>query len=194
MAITKNDTRQHLLAVAERLLLENGYENVSIRAVCTAAGVNTAAVHYHFGSKAELVSALLESRLGPLWEDALTSPAASDISVADAVRVVVEPLVGLASDPAGRLYLHLLSRLLLSRNKLRWTERWFSITPWAEMLQHHVAGLTANEAAHRWMLAFELIFTQFGDPLAGDRRLSPRQVRTLQEFVTAGLVTPAVAR
>lgn len=195
MANVDAGTRERLLTVAERLLLGSGYDEVSVRAVCTAANVNPAAVHYHFGSKVGLVSALLEDRLGPLWKVTLADrDDAEQLTVPDAVRVVVDPLVVLAADPAGRLYLNLLSRLLLSRRELNWTQRWFSLTPWAELLQRNVPGLSPAEAKHRWMLAFELIFVQFGDPLAGDRRLTGRQVDTLCTVVSAGLSAPAVNR
>jgi AcrR family transcriptional regulator len=187
-------TREQLLTVAERLLLESGYEAVSVRAVCAAAGVNPAAVHYHFGSKAGLVSALLEARLGPLWEEALRDKGSDEsLDVAQAVWIVITPLVELAGDPAGRLYLNLLSRMLLARNELKLTQRWFSMAPWAQMLRRNVEGLSQDEASRRWMLAFELIFAQFGDPLAGDRQLSEHQVRTLHGFVTAGLSARAAA-
>ncbi|MFJ5288450.1 TetR family transcriptional regulator [Streptomyces sp. NPDC088348] len=66
-------TRARLLDEAERLFLERGYELVSVRAVNAAAGMNPAAVHYHFGSKEDLVVALLQSRLGPLWADRLAT-------------------------------------------------------------------------------------------------------------------------
>ncbi|AQT82960.1 TetR family transcriptional regulator [Mycolicibacterium litorale] len=195
MAHVDSNTRERLLTVAERLLLESGYDDVSVRAVCLAAEVNPASVHYHFGSKVGLVSALLEARLGPLWQASLADRTDTDrLGVAQAVRIVVDPLVELAADPAGRLYLNLLSRLLLARREVSWTQRWFSIAPWAQMLQRNVPGLSADEAAHRWMLAFELIFTQFGDPLNGDRTLSNQQVDALCTFVAAGLSVPAVAR
>ncbi len=48
---TIGPTRERLLTVAERLLLESGYDSVSVRAINAAAGANPAAVHYHFGSK-----------------------------------------------------------------------------------------------------------------------------------------------
>ncbi|MGV0716189.1 TetR/AcrR family transcriptional regulator [Mycolicibacterium sp. XJ662] len=195
VAHVDSTTRDRLLAVAERLLLELGYDEVSVRAVCTAANVNPAAVHYHFGSKVGLVSALLEARLGPLWQVSLADRADADqLTVTEAVRIVVDPLAELAADPAGRLYLNLLARLLLARRELSWTQRWFSISPWAQLLQRNVADLTIDEAKHRWMLAFDLIFLQLGDPLAGDRRLSSRQVDTLCAVVSAGLSAPAVTR
>ncbi len=195
MARVETSTRDHLLMVAERLLLESGYDAVSVRAVCAAAGVNPAAVHYHFGSKVGLVSALLEERLGPLWEGSLANSGSDEaLTVAEAVRIVIEPLIPLAADPTGRLYLNLLSRMLLGRTQLAWTQRWFSLAPWAQILQRNVADLTEREASHRWMLAFELIFGQFGDPLAGDRQLSEQQIATLRSFVTAGLAAPVTTQ
>lgn len=191
MTRIETSTREHLLNVTERLLLESGYEAVSVRAVCTAAGVNPAAVHYHFGSKVGLVTALLETRLGPLWADALPDVAGDcAMSIDTAVRIVVDPIATLAADPAGRLYLHLLARLLLARNEVAWTQRWFTVTPWARILSAQVAGLSERDAVHRWLLAFELIFVQFGDPLAGDRRLTDEKVRNLRDFVAAGLSAP----
>ncbi|MGV0746938.1 TetR/AcrR family transcriptional regulator [Mycolicibacter heraklionensis] len=191
MTGTETSTRENLLNVTERLLLESGYEAVSVRAVCAAAGVNPAAVHYHFGSKVGLVTALLEARLGPLWAEALPEVSADDVMRIDtAVQIVVNPIATLAADPAGRLYLHLLARLLLARNEIAWTKKWFTVTPWARILSAQVAGLSERDAARRWMMAFELIFVQFGDPLAGDRRLTDGQVHALRDFITAGLSAP----
>ena len=184
-------TRERLLTAAERLLLESGYDAVSVRAVCTAAHVNPAAVHYHFGSKDALVSALLQARLGPLWQAPLHDLIATeDPSIAACVQIVVAPLRALSADPTGRLYLHLLARLFFSRRQPPWTDRWFTLDPWAQILHDNVPGLSPREARRRWMLAFELILGQFGDPLAGDRVLSDDAVAALHRFVTAGLSAP----
>jgi AcrR family transcriptional regulator len=48
--------------VAEALFAQQGVDSVSIRSVNAAAGVGAAAVHYHFGSKEELVSAVVAER------------------------------------------------------------------------------------------------------------------------------------
>lgn len=53
------ETRDRILATAERLFAEHGVYAVSNRQISDAAGQgNTAAVGYHFGSKAELVRAI----------------------------------------------------------------------------------------------------------------------------------------
>lgn len=51
---TNASTRQKLLEAAERLFLESGYEGVSVRDLTEAAGVNVAAINYHFSGKKNL--------------------------------------------------------------------------------------------------------------------------------------------
>ncbi|HWB84600.1 MAG TPA: TetR/AcrR family transcriptional regulator [Bryobacteraceae bacterium] len=53
------ETKQHILDAAERLFGENGYGATSLRQIIKAAGVNLAAVHYHFGSKEELLDQII---------------------------------------------------------------------------------------------------------------------------------------
>jgi AcrR family transcriptional regulator len=55
-------TDRRLLLAAERLFATHGVGAVSLRTVIAAAGANVAAVHYHFGSKDELLTALLRDR------------------------------------------------------------------------------------------------------------------------------------
>lgn len=53
-------TRSALLATAERLFAERGVQTVSNRNISEAAGQgNNAAVNYHFGTKADLVRAII---------------------------------------------------------------------------------------------------------------------------------------
>ncbi|MFA6267336.1 MAG: TetR/AcrR family transcriptional regulator [Pseudolabrys sp.] len=51
-----------ILDVAESLFAENGYKAVSLRSILRECGANTAAAHYHFGSKQELLEAIFERR------------------------------------------------------------------------------------------------------------------------------------
>src|SRR5690606_42140108 len=54
-------TREAILSTAERLFAEQGIYNVSNRQISEAAGQgNNAAVHYHFGTKHDLIAALVE--------------------------------------------------------------------------------------------------------------------------------------
>jgi AcrR family transcriptional regulator len=63
---TSQETRESLFLAAEKLFAVQGIDGASLRAITQEAGVNLAAVHYHFGSKEGLVKALLAHRLRPL--------------------------------------------------------------------------------------------------------------------------------
>lgn len=52
-------TRRRIVKVAEKLFAEHGVDAVSVRAVNAACGLGPAATHYHFGSKEQLVQAVV---------------------------------------------------------------------------------------------------------------------------------------
>jgi AcrR family transcriptional regulator len=59
-------TKQRILDAAERLFAATGFRATSLRELTTAAEVNLAAVHYHFGSKEGLIRAVFARRLEPI--------------------------------------------------------------------------------------------------------------------------------
>lgn len=191
-------TREQLLIVAEQLLLENDYERVSVRAINAAAGMNAAAVHYHFGSKESLTSALLEWRLAPVWDGLLTELSrrvdhGEAPTVAELVDVVLTPLTELADDPVGRMRLQLLARMVLGSAQPTWASRWFRLDPWAELLRTTRLDLDLAEARRRWAFGFELILRCFGNPMADTpwaKDVSEASLATLRAFVIAGLDAP----
>ena len=64
--MTAVETRIQLLDAAEQLIAERGYRGTSVRAITELAGANLAAVGYHFGSKAELVSEVARRVIEPI--------------------------------------------------------------------------------------------------------------------------------
>src|SRR5881394_165011 len=66
---TSQDTKSRILDVAEHLFIEHGFEATSLRSLTSSAGVNLAAVNYHFGSKEELFQAVLTRRLDPMNQE-----------------------------------------------------------------------------------------------------------------------------
>jgi len=60
-----DDARARLIDAAMELFAEKGYEGTSVRDLATAAGVNVAAVSYHFGSKDALYHECLRACLAP---------------------------------------------------------------------------------------------------------------------------------
>ena len=59
-ASKKPDTAVMLLEAAKKILRQSGYAGLSTRGVAEAAGVPLSQIHYHFGSKQEMVLALFE--------------------------------------------------------------------------------------------------------------------------------------
>ena len=60
----KVDKRAHILAVAEELFAESGFDGTSVRDIAQLANVNLAMISYYFGSKEKLLEALIEDRAG----------------------------------------------------------------------------------------------------------------------------------
>jgi AcrR family transcriptional regulator len=65
------ETEVKILDTAERLFGEQGYAATSLRHITAEAGVNLAAVHYHFGSKEDLLDQLVMRKAGPVNEERL---------------------------------------------------------------------------------------------------------------------------
>jgi AcrR family transcriptional regulator len=65
------DTRQKILDTAERLIADQGYAATSLRHIIGEAGVNLAAVHYHFGSKEDLLDELILRKAKSVNEERL---------------------------------------------------------------------------------------------------------------------------
>ncbi|MEM7410449.1 MAG: TetR/AcrR family transcriptional regulator [Myxococcota bacterium] len=110
-------TRQKLMAAALELFAEHGLDGVRIGAITHAAGAaNASAIHYHFGGKDGLVSAILDKY------DAETSAKhrayaaelaqVDGVELRDEVRVLVMPYVDLLNRTDGVAYLRLIGQLL----------------------------------------------------------------------------------
>lgn len=60
------DVRQNLIEAAATLFSRNGYSAVSMREIAKAADANVGSLTYHFGSKANLLREIYESRTAPM--------------------------------------------------------------------------------------------------------------------------------
>src|SRR5690349_16768570 len=116
---TSAGTKTRILDAAELLFMEHGFEATSLRALTSAAGVNLAAVNYHFGSKEELFEAVLTRRLDPMNQarvellsrfEAEAAPAPVDSE--RILAALLTPALALARDRArgGKDFLRLLGR------------------------------------------------------------------------------------
>jgi AcrR family transcriptional regulator len=69
--------REQLLAAARRLLEQRGYAHITARDLVAESDTNLASIGYHFGSKAALLSAALESAFED-WADQLAALVMAD--------------------------------------------------------------------------------------------------------------------
>ncbi|MBL0480674.1 TetR/AcrR family transcriptional regulator [Aeromonas veronii] len=67
--MSKIDTKNRILDAAEVLFAERGFADTSLRLITSEADVNLASVNYHFGSKKELIQAVLDRYLSLFMPD-----------------------------------------------------------------------------------------------------------------------------
>lgn len=98
--VESRGTKDRILDAAEYLFAEHGFAETSLRQITTRAGVNLAAVNYHFRSKDELIFATFTRRIQPLNEirlralDELEARAGDGpLAIEDVVRTFLEPVV-----------------------------------------------------------------------------------------------------
>ncbi|HTP87688.1 MAG TPA: TetR/AcrR family transcriptional regulator [Bryobacteraceae bacterium] len=87
-------TKTRILDAAERLFAQRGPGGTSLRDITSAAGVNLAAVNYHFQSKEALMRAVVDRRIVPVQEERLARLAeATAVEGRPDLAKVIEALV-----------------------------------------------------------------------------------------------------
>jgi AcrR family transcriptional regulator len=101
-----NETKEKLLDAAEFLFGENGYAATSLRQIIARAQVNLASIHYHFGSKQELLEQVILRKISPINEQRLTlldrfeaEAAPNPAPVDKIVEAVILPAMLIDKDP-----------------------------------------------------------------------------------------------
>jgi len=115
-------TKDRILDAAEELFAEEGFAT-SLRAITASAGVNLAAVNYHFGSKDALIRELFARRLGPLNAARLEllhrlESAAPDASppLEGIIEAFVGPAIRMSHNPQGATFMRLFGHTLSQRD------------------------------------------------------------------------------
>jgi len=111
------DTKEQILDAAEELFADRGFDATSLRTITSKAGVNLAAIHYHYGSKEALIEAVLCRRLDDLNRERLElldeyeATAGDDaLELEPLLESFLGPPLRLSADPARRaeLFIRLL--------------------------------------------------------------------------------------
>jgi AcrR family transcriptional regulator len=187
--ITTLETRRRLLNVAAALFAEQGFNHVTVREICQAAGANVAAVNYHFRDKLGLYKEVVEMAAEAMHR--------SKVDVIDAAE-------GLAPEDRLRTYIRLTLHQLLGSEKDSWMEKLIArelmdptpaldlivekgIKPTSQRMGAMVAELlgTSLNDARVWQcflsIQAQCLFYKSGKPITV--RMSPPGFKYTPEFI-----------
>lgn len=202
-------TKNKILDAAESLFANKGFNGTSLREITGQADVNLAAVNYHFGSKKELIKAVMSrymNELSPRLESALRQVCEIESpNLTDVFSAFIDPLLSLNQfkDNGTSNFLQLLGRGYTDSQGFL---RWFLTTQYPGVIDNFVLAvqksypeLSAEEMF--WRLHFTMgtvVFTMSSsDALIDiaksdfDRELQISDViRNVIPYVAAGVGAP----
>ncbi|MGN6228258.1 MAG: TetR/AcrR family transcriptional regulator [Dyella sp.] len=107
-------TKERILAAAEALFAQRGFDGASLRQLTASAGVNLAAVNYHFGSKEKLVEQVFKRRLDALNQHRLAEldkiAGRPGTTLEDVLAAYIRPALELSHEGNGSLFMRVLAR------------------------------------------------------------------------------------
>ena len=107
-------TKQRILAAAEELFAQHGFDGASLRQVTASAGVNLAAVNYHFGSKSQLIEEIFRHRLDDINGRRLLAlhkiAGRPETVLEDVIAAYVRPAVELSGEGEGSVFMRVMAR------------------------------------------------------------------------------------
>jgi len=205
-------TKTKILDAAEVLFADKGFNDTSLREITNRAEVNLAAVNYHFGSKKELIKAVMSrymNELSPRLESALHALCLDEIqpTLIEVFSAFLEPLLHLNSvkDRGTSTFLQLLGRGFTDNQGFL---RWFLTTQYPGVFTHFTQAVQKaypelSKEEMFWRLHFTMgaiVFTMSSsDALIDiaqndfDRQVDIAGViKKVIPYVTAGVAAPIV--
>ena len=193
-----NDTKQKIMDTAAELFAEDGYAATSLRRIISKAGVNLAAIHYHFGTKQDLLNQIILQKISPLnnrrmelLEQFETEAAPKPLSVEKIMEAFLTPAILTAP---GSGFVKIMARLHSEKSGMEAILRNFQplLVRYTSALRRALPGMSEPEMA--WKVHFmlgsmsqTLLMMPWLSPEAADE---PAQVivKRLVAFVTAGFL------
>lgn len=120
-ANSSQETRDRIIDAAEMLFADHGFHSVSLRQITKEAGVNIAAVNYHFGSRESLVFEVLTRVIGPINEERLrllgeaeNTHGADSVPIKEILDALYRPVISQLADSEiqSSVFLKLVGRCL----------------------------------------------------------------------------------
>ena len=138
-------TKNKILDAAENLFADKGFNGTSLREITSLAEVNLAAVNYHFGSKKELIKAVMSrymNELSPLLEAELVAICQQEQqpTLIEVFSAFIEPLLSLNvfKENGTSNFLQLLGRGYTDSQGFL---RWFLTTQYPAVISNFVSAV-----------------------------------------------------
>jgi AcrR family transcriptional regulator len=203
------ETKGKILDASEALFGEHGFAATSLRMITSHAGVNLAAVNYHFQSKEALMQAVFTRRIEPINRGRIemldrceAAAGEGPLPLEGVIRAFVEPMIRAQQDAPAADFRRLLGRMYVEpgesvrrflRDQLRDVVRRFTAAfrralpglPPSELLwrMHFGIGVMVHVLAGAYHL--EIVSGGLCDPSDADAMIS-----RIVTFLAAGLRAP----
>jgi AcrR family transcriptional regulator len=139
--------RQHLLEAAGEVFAARGHAQATSKEICELAGMNSAAVNYHFGGFEQLYAATLAYAHRQLVAiEALSDIAASNATPREQLREYIALMLRRLSRPATSWEMRLLSREIIAPSPAREAFVRSEILPKLAVLRRIIAALIGAAA------------------------------------------------
>ncbi|MDA1092219.1 MAG: TetR/AcrR family transcriptional regulator [Acidobacteria bacterium] len=205
------DTKERILDAAEHLFADHGFPATSLRDITQEAGVNLAAVNYHFGSKEALLIAVLDRKIAPVNRARLTQLAALEAGAGNdpvptehLVRAFLTPLFETwhKPDPSVPKFLKLVGRLHAEVDqdlRTKFIKRFDTVVQqFAAAFHRGLPYLSATEVQWRVLfligsMAYTITWGGSIITMGGEDAHDPEDVfEALIQFATAGMGAPVL--
>ncbi len=210
--MTYSPTKEKILDTAERLFARSGFHSTSLRTITAEAGVNLAAVNYHFGSKNALIEEVFKRRLKELNGERVSRLEKVRAKAVEqkirpgleaTIRAFIEPTMLLLRSEQGACFITIVARAMMDPNprvrRIFLQEMEGVLSLFFETLQSALPHIPSDILFCR----FQFMLGVMGHTLfnAGKPRWSPRGMKTDTEepgilfdrliaFVKAGMEAP----
>ncbi|MCK5236145.1 MAG: TetR family transcriptional regulator [Deltaproteobacteria bacterium] len=206
--VSDDSTKDRILDAAESIFAEKGFKGSSVRAITEKAGVNIAAVNYHFSSKTGLLEAICDRRLIPLnklrserikgilseAEKSKTTPRTKEV-----LRAFIEPTMKLKeTEPGAKDFIAFIGRAFNDPDGTARDVFLKFMKPMAELLYRALSAALPDMPKELLFWRLQFAMGAFGHTMQGDMtgalkafgieadtKVSPLEM--LLDFMTAGM-------